>query len=84
MSVVGVASTTRNSMPSSINVRSLSTAAPKNDSPGMNITTNSGVWWNCCQYALAPRLFMCARSWRAWSARSDCRSSSDWACKASR
>src|SRR5713101_3884620 len=76
MSVVGVETTTRFAMPSSMRVGSATAAAPTNDSPGMNMTTSSGADGNCSQYALAARIVMCSRTCFACRASAAVRSSS--------
>ena len=84
INVVGVATTTFIAMPSSMSAGSASAAAPTNDSPGMNMTTSSGVDANCSQYALAASAVMCSRTCFAWRDSADARSASLVAPTASR
>src|SRR5205085_1349765 len=63
--VVGVANSTRLAEPCSKSAGSCSHAAAKNESPGMNSTTKSGLGSNCAQYAFADKASMWARSRRA-------------------
>src|SRR5206468_1536480 len=65
ISVVGVATTTRLAIPSSMRLGSASTAADTNASPGMNITTSSAAFPNSSQYALPASALMCCLTWPA-------------------